>query len=386
MSGKKSIDRSVLIAAVAFERSHGKYQGEIGRSLGISQPEVSRRLADAQDKGWLGAPSFNIVNPDIWKQAQDRFYSTADLTNEVRRRYGPQGQRLHRISLLHTGQGGRIDIGGVGVLHTLLAEAGTVGVTWGRTISRVVDALRRRIAETPVRERPGRITFVPLCGEPLADGDPASHSSSVLAARLTEIFSADHEATAAPSIAGVPAFIPLKVGRPEEVTTIRRLISLVRGHARVFGIPDGPHGETPPLAENLDAILTSVGRVDPDRRGIFLTERIQIGDISEAQMMRSVAGDIGGVIIPNPGIDAADEQRIGEMNANWTGVHLEHLRKCADAAHTGEFDPKRPGVVLLALGAHRLKVVLRCIELGLVNELVIDKELADRLETHLRSD
>jgi hypothetical protein len=42
-------------------------------------------------------------------------------------------------------------------------------------------------------------------------------------------------------------------------------------------------------------------------------------------------------------------------------------------------------VVLLALGAHRLKVVLRCIELGLVNELVIDKELADGLETHLRS-
>ena len=386
MSGKKSIDRSVLIAAVAFERSHGKFQEEIGRALGISQPEVSRRIADAQDMGWLGTPSFSIVNPDVWKQAQDRFYSTADLTNEVRRRYGPRGQRVHQISLLHTGQDGRIDAGAVRVLQTLLSETETVGVTWGRTISRVVDALRQRIAGLPVRDKPGGITFVPLCGEPLADGDPASYSSSVLAARLTQIFDAGDGAVAAPSIAGVPAFIPLKVGRPEEVTTIRRLFSLVRGHARVFGIPDGPHREAPPLAENLDAILTSVGRVDSDRRGIFLTERIQIGDISEAQMMRSVAGDIGGVIIPNAGVDAADERRIGEMNANWTGVHLEHLRKCADAAHAGEFDPKRPGVVLLALGAHRLKVVLRCIELGLVNELVIDKELADGLEKHLRSD
>lgn len=182
----------------------------------------------------------------------------------------------------------------------------------------------------------------------------------------------------------MPAFIPLKVGKPPEVETIRRLISLVRGHAKVFGTPHGPKGKTPPLVENLHAILTSVGRVDPDRRGTFLTERIQIGDISEEQMMRSVAGDIGGVIIPNSGISAEDERRIAEMNSNWTGVQLKHLQKCADAAHREGFNRKRPGVVLLALGAHRLKVVLRCLELGLVNELVIDKELAGRLEQHFQ--
>jgi DNA-binding transcriptional regulator LsrR (DeoR family) len=385
MPAKKSPDHSLLIAAVAFEKSQGKYQQAIADALGISQPEVSRLLAEATSEGWLGRPSFTVVNVDTWQQAEDRFYSTAVLCADLRRRFGRQGQRLHRISLLHTGQDGRIDARAVGILTTLLGEAGTVGVTWGRTISRVVDALHARVADMPVRDKAGKVTFVPLCGEPLADGDPVSHSSSVLAMRLTEIFNAGNAATSAPSIAGVPAFIPLKVGKLKEETTIRHLISLVRGHARVFGIPDGPRGEVPPLVENLDAILTSVGRVDPDRRGIFLKERSQIGDISEAQMMRSVAGDMGGVIIPNPRIDADDERRITEMNDNWTGVRAEHLRKCADAAHGAGFNRKRPGVILLALGAHRLKVVLRCIELGLVNELVIDKELADELGKHLRA-
>jgi len=385
MPPKRSIDRPALIAAVAFEKSRDKFQKQIASDLGISQPEVSRLLTVAEDAGWLGPPRFNIVNTDVWKQAEAQFYSNTDLCKTLQQRFGRQGQRLHRISRLHTGDAGRIDPDAVGVLLTLLSEAKTVGVTWGRTISRVVDALRQRIADMPARDRPGGVTFVPLCGEPLAEGDPASHSSSVLAARLTGIFNHSDPKAAAPSIAGVPAFIPLKVGRPEEVTTIRRLISLVRGHAKVFGVPGAPHRDTPPLVENLDAILTSVGRVDRDRRGIFLTERIQIGDISEVQMTRSVAGDVGGVIITNSGINAPDNKRISEMNANWTGVHLEHLHKCADAAHAKGFDRKRPGVILLALGAHRLKVVLRCIELGLVNELVIDKELADGLQRHLQS-
>jgi DNA-binding transcriptional regulator LsrR (DeoR family) len=330
-------------------------------------------------------PRFQVVKEDIWRQAKDRFYSTAVLCNELRQRFGRQEQRLHRISLLHTGDDGRIDPSAVGIFDSLLGEAGTVGVTWGRTISRVADALRQRFAEIPIRDRPGEVTFVPLCGEPLAEGDPSSHSSSVLALGLTKIFNAG-KSVSAPSIAGVPAFIPMKVGKWNDMTQTRHLISLVRGYARVFGGPDGSRGDRPPFSENLDAILTSVGRTDHDRRGTFLTERIQTGDISEVEMMRSVAGDIGGVIIPKSEISADDNRHILEMNDNWTGVRLEHLIRCAAAAQRAGFTRKRPGVVLLALGANRLKVVLRCIELGLVNELVIDKELADRLEEYLRSD
>lgn len=383
MPQKDTVERSILKAVVAYETSKGTLQQPIADILGISQPEVSRLRTEARNDGWLGLPSFNIIERDVWKQAEDRFYATEPLCAALRRRAGQQRRQLHRIILLHTGHGGRIDAGAVDSFTVLLGNANTVGVTWGRTISRVVDALKQRNIAVSASSRRPYVTFVPLCGEPLADGDPSSHSSSVLAQRLTEIFNGGGTAVAPPSIAGVQAFIPLKVGRLEETATIRHLISLVRGHARIFGTPDGPNGNETPLVDRLDAILTSVGRADQDRRGTFLTERIQVGDITEAQMIRSVAGDIGGVIIPKAGIHPDDERLIAAMNSNWTGVRLEHLRKCADAARSAGFPPERPGVVLLALGARRLRVVLRCLQLGLVNQLVIDKELADRLTEYV---
>ncbi len=70
------------------------------------------------------------------------------------------------------------------------------------------------------------------------------------------------------------------------------------------------------------------------------------------------------------------------MNENWTGMRLDHLRRCADAARTSGFARKKPGVIVLAFGAGRLEVVLRCVELGLVSELVIDRDLDAALMAH----
>jgi len=381
MSKKKMVDRPALVAAVAYEKSLGKLQQTIASDLDISQPEVSRLLTEALADGWLEKPSFRIVDNDVWQRAEERFYSTTALRDELRARYRREGRKLHRISLFHTREDGSVDPRTAAIFRVLLGEAATVGVTWGYRVSDVVEALRQRGTDMPGSGRTGKVTFVPLCGEPLSVGDPASCSSSVLAQRLAEIFGGAEDTVE--SIAGVPAFIPLKVGKASEVETIRRLISLVRGHARIFGSPGGSGRTGKPLVETLDAIITSVGRVGQNR-GIFLSERIEIGDISEERMTRSVAGDIGGIIIPNAGISAADAKSIQEMNNNWTGARQDHLRRCADAAQRGAFSRKTPGVIVLALGADRVTVVLRCIELGLVNELVIDRELADALHAHLQ--
>lgn len=359
----------------------------ISKILHISQPEVSRLLIAAQKAGWLGLPQFTAVDPETWQAAQERFFSTTDLRDALRERHAQGGRQLHRVTVLSTGPDGHIGPATVAIFRTLLGDAGSVGVTWGNTLSRITDALRQLGRETPWRERTVKVVFVPLCGEPLINGgDPSTHSSSVLAMRLSEIFNSSNDAGLVPSIAGVQAFIPLKFGKRAEVDTIRRFIGVVRGHARVFGSTEARADGPPPLAETLDAILTSVGRADSDRRGIFLTERVQVGDITDADMERCVAGDIGGVIIPNAGISKEDTRHIAQMNDNWTGVRLDHLRRCADAARTNGFVRKKPGVILLALGAHRLKVVLRCIELGLVNELVIDKDLEGALRGQVLSD
>ena len=63
-----------------------------------------------------------------------------------------------------------------------------VGVTWGKTIARVVDGLRQLNPQPPALPAPVR--FVPLTGEPLTYPDPET-SSSNLAHWLNDIVNQD---------------------------------------------------------------------------------------------------------------------------------------------------------------------------------------------------
>jgi DNA-binding transcriptional regulator LsrR (DeoR family) len=379
MYGKPLKDRLLFIAAAAFLKSKDQTQMQIAAALGVSQPEVSRLLEEAREKQWLEiAPRFRIVDQAVWQKSHERFFSTSITRDWLRETFPRGGKLLNRLTVLHLapGAGVAIDRSTSDLVRSLLGDARTVGITWGSTISRLVEALRDSVEETPRRDRPHKMRFVPLCGEPLADSrDPSRFSSSVLAAQLSTIFNGANAPEPPPSIAGIPAFIPLKFNRSAEVKTIRRFLSGVRGYRRVFGADDQPENTTPPMINDLDAILSSVGGVDRARRGIFLSERIDAGDITEPELRRSVIGDIGGIIIPAEGISKEDRIRIDRMNERWTGVRLADLRRCADAALKSGFDRSKPGVLLFVLGKNRVDMVLRCVELGLVNELIIDQEL-----------
>ena len=378
MKGHSLDDRALFVAAAAKLRSDDRKQQEIARILGVSQPEVSRLLVEARGKWLEKAPRFLPADQALWRAAEERFFSTAETRDHLHKVFPEGGKRLHRVTVLHGASYGHIDPNAAQVIYALLGDAASVGVTWGRTISSLVQALRERATEIPTRGSADRLEFVPLCGEPLMDvRDPSRHSSSVLAEQLAEICNSG-TSDRAPSIAGVPAFIPLKLNKPGEVMTIRRLFGMVRGYERVFG-PAGKVGAETPLVNKLDAILTSVGVADAESRGIFLRERIAAEDISERDLQRSVIGDIGGVLIPAVGISKADEERIARLNERWTGVRLHQVQACAEAARMSDFSSKKPGVLLLALGGRRLAVVHRCIELGLVNELIVDRELRELL-------
>jgi len=377
---RKTAEDDVVMVIAACLYAKGMKQKPIAEFLGASQPRISRLLEKAEELGWIGERLFTVKDPDIWQVAQGRIYSTTDLLEKLQPRDAKGRKQLNRITLLETNRKGRIDADKVDVVRALFGDAGSVGVTWGGTLSNVIDALRQRALDTRGRERSAKITFVPLCGEPMLNGtNPSMVSSSVLAMRLSGVFNSGRDSGTALSIAGVPAYIPLEFVAPGEVDAFRRLFSKMRGHAQVFGTRPPREGAPQPLADKLDAIFTSVGRVDSDRRGIFLKERVQTGDISEADLERTVAGDIGGVIIPKKGIGGDDLARIERMNENWMGMRLEHLQHCADAARSSGFVRKKPGVIVLAFGAGRLEVVLRCVELGLVSELVIDKALEEAL-------
>jgi DNA-binding transcriptional regulator LsrR (DeoR family) len=64
------------------------------------------------------------------------------------------------------------------------------------------------------------------------------------------------------------------------------------------------------------------------------------------------------------------------INDRWAGVRLEHLARCARAATGGA---GRAGVIVLAVGRSKAEVVLECVRGGLVNELIVDHDLAQAL-------
>lgn len=375
-------DYRMLVAASAKLKADGHAQKHIAVLLNRTESDITRALRQARETGWLAeAPEFHPVDPELWRRAEQRFLTSTTSAAALRARFPEGGRRLNRVTLIHPPPDG-IDTQSAAITRELLGDAQLVGVSWGRTLAKLIDAI---VPEPGTRRRGPGMRFIPLCGEPMViANDPSQLSSSTLAARLHERMRRDPQDDPPPSIAGVPAVIPQSFNHAER-RIIRRFIAMVRGYEHVFGPADGIVPARQPLVERLDAILTSVGVVAKNERGVFARERVQLGDISEEDLFRAVAGDVGGVLIARADASTQDRKRVEALNAAWTGVTLKHIETCAAAAARRAVPRECPGVILLALGAHRAEIVMRCVELGLVNELVLDRPLEDALARQLQN-
>lgn len=97
--------------------------------------------------------------------------------------------------------------------------------------------------------------------------------------------------------------------------------------------------------------------------------------LTQARLSALVAGDIGGVLIPKPGLDAAGRRDVDGLNAMWTGVKLKHLQRIAQQAERRG----RPGVIVVSLGDNRAEIIAEAVRCDLINELIVDRPLADAL-------
>lgn len=372
MPRRKDHDEEKLYALGAgYLAGEGLKQRDIAHRLGTSQPEVSRLLQVAEKAGWLERrpPLFHgaQLDPALWAEAQARFFSSGALLEKLAEHEREVRGALVGVTVFHGGDEEPFSRAAAVALEELLRRAAVVGVSWGRTLRRMVDALRQHAVPHTLRE--GRIELVPLCGEPLqARQDPLTFSSTALAAELSELLNGPG-GPPPPSLAGVPAFIPSCFHRKPEQEVILRFLSLVAGYGAVFSGKDA-------RVHRIDSVLTSLGVVHAAHRGIFLQERIDLGEISEEELDRLAIGDMGGIIIPNRGLSPTEQKRVRELNERWTGIKEEQVRTCARRAIANG----RPGVIVLGVGAERRDLVKRIIALGLVNHLLIDRRLADALE------
>ncbi|HEY1378982.1 MAG TPA: sugar-binding domain-containing protein [Gemmataceae bacterium] len=379
MSRSKGRTRDVTLEAqaAAYLYSQGNDQAKIGAVVGVSQGEVSRLLALARREGWIQT---RCVLPESAVGAVEQLVFTGrnELRDKLRREAERHGAAPVRdIRVLHSG-GESEDAGDWDVrllrfgrlaaarLQELVPRMGLVGVTWGKTIARVVDGLRLLNPHAPPSPRPLR--FIPLTGEPLTYPDPET-SSSTLAHRLGEIFNPGLHALH--SLAAVPAFIPAKFPRKSQAT-IRDFIAEIAGYRTIFERADADGRPQEPLVDRLDTIITGVGTVSPGVSGRLLDDRVVAEGVTKEQLQERAVGDIGGVFLPRH----ARDRVVNGINERWTGVRLEHILRCATAA---AHDHSRAGVVVLAIGAAKAQITLASIRAGLITELILDHDLARAL-------
>ena len=362
-------NRDVL--AAAFLRGEFQLsQVEIGLLLGgLSQSRVSRLLKLAEMRHWLDVRYRFLAGDLLTPERLGEFRALVkpkELLEVLESVKSETGVGVREIRVVDTGGGGtseratdlrliRLGRGAATRVGELLQRSAVFAVTWGTTVSNIVEALA---AAPPRLVRP--VQFVPVCAEPhlrSSNKDTSSH----LVARLHQLL--QPQAPPPPSLTGVPALIP-RGFTGEDAKSIRRFINQTASYSEIFAGKD-------PLINRVDTLITSVG---PSKypMGFIHDEVLSAGSLprkklTSARLSSLVVGDIGGVLIPRRDLSRADRAEVEALNAMWTGIHLKHLQRIARNARRNN----RPGVIVVSLD--RPEIVAEVIRQGLVNELIIDR-------------
>jgi DNA-binding transcriptional regulator LsrR (DeoR family) len=358
-------------------------QHQIGEVLEISQPMVSRLLRRAEEAGWLER-RYRFRDDRLPKdrlEALRMFAEPRGLLPLLGGLASDNGVRVREVYVFESGQGGesrravehRLRTFGRAAavkLRELIPNSRFLGVTWGSTIRHVVDALEQP-RPTPLGHAIG---FVPVSGEPM-HRDSNRDTSSHLVERLHRLFRPLDPPP--PSLTGVAALIARNIS-PVEAAVVRKFFAQSSAYQEVFG-------DRAPLIDRVDSLLTSVGKAERPM-GFVFDELLQAGStrnrpLTREALARLVAGDVGGVLIPRRTLGAADRREVDVLNDMWTGLKRAHLERIALDADRR----KRPGVIVVSMGADRAEIIGEAVRCGLVNVLVIDRSLATALTKELAS-
>jgi DNA-binding transcriptional regulator LsrR (DeoR family) len=388
MARKKNIAWDELAQEAAYlHAQHNMSQGVIAQELGCSQSQVSRLLKHAEERGWLktevrfvheGIPPHRmeqiqrVLEPKKIVQELQHLASESGISLTVRvfdsgSNEDEKDPKAHQERLKKFGRtvAGRI--------QELLSHVRIVGVTWGNTLSQIIEGLvwsgTRMKQEHPIQ-------FVPVCAELVRMDDMGIElSSSRLAHRLSEVI--NQKQIERFSLAGMPAFMPRYHGREKKDVDLlhKYLIDNSASYKKIFT-------EEPRLIDQIDTILTSVGSFSDPYPSRVKPELLKAWGIDADKVETLILGDLGGVLIPKPNLNTHDRKLVEELDRMWTGIKTGHLERIAKvtSANKNRPDAIGGGNIVVAIGAHKAPVIYEAIRLGLVNELIIDKVLAKTLE------
>ena len=354
----------------------GLPQAEIAGLLGVSAPVISRVLKRLERQQYFAREwRFNEANvdPAVLERVRERVEGrplAERLARITQRRHGRNGPTLSVLpaAAARDADGGlaSFSLRAAPIVARLVARSRVWGVTWGRMLLNVAQALPKvGLPATMAKD----IEVVPLAGEPLGQ-EPNRSSSSTLASEFGRLVRG--EKYHAPSLTMVPALIPRDFKAAEQAV-VWKLVQRLPDYTRILG--SSRSGEIDgTVAGRVDFILTSIGR---EPLG-FLR-----GSLLEAREQQLFVGDIGGVLLPREDLTDAQSRAAQAIADRWTGLQRAHLERCAlRAARTDG----PPGVTVISTGADRAPVLATLVREGLVNHLIIDTALERALEQELESE
>lgn len=370
-----------------------------GAAHGVNLSQVNRLLKCARTRGLLTERTVHQFTAHGLSDDELAEIKDVHAWDTLRKRLGgiraPNGVSVRGVRAFVSGRGTtelrlrRFGMKAAGALAEMLPQSSTFAVTWGTSIGHVIDALGARMPDRldhPIR-------FVPVRAARLGERDQRTSSSS-LAMRLDEIVNGvaregDDDREPPLSLNGVSPFTPHWF---RDDPRFREFLHELPAFSEIFGLTAqdrrlGTQVETsadPPLIARVDALLTSIG---PRNRpaGEFYGQLRKHGQIGTQDLFRIVLGDIGGVLLPVALASREDLVRVAALNEISTGLQREHLEDIAVRAQERD----TPGVIVASLGdkgGERALTLLGAIRAGLVNELIIDRQLADSLMALLDGD
>jgi DNA-binding transcriptional regulator LsrR (DeoR family) len=371
-------DQDLRAQEAAYLRGqYGMSQDEIAKVLGVNQPRVSRLLERAKAMKCFEEVARFVRTPNISEERMEAIralLAPPDLRAALDGVASATGVTVRNVRVLESGirsdpteeqadaalrKFGRT---AAGRIEELIRESHVFAVAWGRTLGLATEHLSE--SRFHVDRQP--ILFVPVCADPRF---PTRFSSTRLADDLNSVVNGGRGERL--SLAGIPDFFRRRFKGKNQV--IREFSEYHASYRRIFA-------SQRPLINRVDSILTGIGYAERPlghRNQGLLT----MGELSASELRELVVGDIGGVLIPRPGLNAGSRRRVENLNAMWTGIRLDHFTRIAkQAARSG-----KPGVIVVAIGRRKAETLAEIIRCGLANELIVDEDLSAHLGTRLRT-
>ena len=360
------IEFQAQVAAWLFDKMHFK-QEQIAEHLGIRQPDVSRRLKLAEERGWLSRPVFlrgKDISDDRLDEIENAFYRRlpelrAGIERLSRERLPadppPQVQVIYSgpTATDKAGYHKRQQMFGWNAalyVRELVPRMHRVGVAWGKTIARLIDGLG------PLQSRFTRGTqFFPVSGEPLREHGE-ENSATKLAGGLQAFLGGS--AVDVPGLNMVIPCIPDLFSDDVTSQIKHSLLGQVAGYRRIFlAGSDAGQGR---FIDQMDTLITGVGTASKTSTDPWLIERVNamhnVPPLTREDFDAYTFGDIAGVYLLRPRLseliaarnaktpgasgkalrelNATVAAKVKRINSQWTGIQREHVAGCAERART----------------------------------------------------